>query len=180
MTLDEYQKLALRTANVNTFTEKEIYNNACLGLIGELGEVSDIIKKNKYQGHDIGVIHLMKELGDVLWYTALAVFAVKGEYGFQCALDEAQDFMNFPLDMGDSEIIFGMHDTINMLANHVQADERAIPLCGQLIQYIEAMALKHGSTLNAVMRANIAKLEERYPGAKFDPERSRHRKEGDI
>ena len=73
-----------------------------------------------------------------------------------------------------------MHDTINTIVNHTYVDANANPLCGQLIQYIEAMAVKHGSTLEAVMAANVAKLEERYPGAKFDPERSQHRKDGDI
>jgi hypothetical protein len=73
-----------------------------------------------------------------------------------------------------------MTDTIATLANHCYANEDAIPLFGRMIQYIEELAIRHGSTLEAVMKANVAKLEERYPGAKFDSERSIHRKAGDI
>ena len=65
MNLDEYQRLALRTANIATYTEREIFTNACLGLIGETGEVADIFKKTMFQGHALAPVHLVKELGDV-------------------------------------------------------------------------------------------------------------------
>ena len=180
MNLDEYQRLAMRTAPIGTYTEREIFENACLGLIGETGEVSDLIKKSRFQGHQLGVVHLMRELGDVLWYVALGVYAIKGDYGLEDAVDEAADFMNIPLEMSASAVIFLMTDTIATLANHCYVNEDAIPLFGRMIQYIEALAIRYGSTLEAVMKANIAKLEERYPGAKFDSERSIHRKAGDI
>lgn len=180
MNLDEYQRLAMRTAPIGTYTEREIFENACLGLIGETGEVSDLIKKSRFQGHQLGVVHLMRELGDVLWYVALGVYAIKGDYGLEDAVDEAADFMNIPLEMSATAVIFLMTDTIATLANHCYVNKDAIPLFGRMIQYIEALAIRYGSTLEAVMKANVAKLEERYPGAKFDSERSIHRKAGDI
>lgn len=180
MNLDEYQRLAMRTASIGTYTEREIFENACLGLIGETGEVSDLIKKSRFQGHKLGVVHLMRELGDVLWYVALGVYAIKGDYGLEDAVDEAADFMNIPLEMSATAVIFLMTDTIATLANHCYVNKDAIPLFGRMIQYIEALAIRYGSTLEAVMKANVAKLEERYPGAKFDSERSIHRKAGDI
>ncbi len=39
-----------------------------LGLAGEAGEVGDAIKKHRYHGHELDREHLVKELGDVLWY----------------------------------------------------------------------------------------------------------------
>lgn len=87
MTLDEYQRLAMRTAPIGTYTEREIFENACLGLIGETGRISDLIKKSRFQGHQLGVVHLMRELGDVLWYVALGVYAIKGDYGLEDAVD---------------------------------------------------------------------------------------------
>lgn len=38
------------------------------GANGELGEVTDILKKHLYQGHDLDREHLKEELGDVMFY----------------------------------------------------------------------------------------------------------------
>lgn len=38
------------------------------GLTGEAGEVADLIKKHFGHGHELDLIKVNKELGDVLWY----------------------------------------------------------------------------------------------------------------
>jgi NTP pyrophosphatase (non-canonical NTP hydrolase) len=43
---------------------------AALGLVGEAGEASEIIKKGLFHGHAFDEAALHKELGDVLWYVA--------------------------------------------------------------------------------------------------------------
>lgn len=69
-TLNDYQKLASRTDN-----DKEPLNmrlaNYGLGIGGESGEVSDIIKKHVFHSHSLTREDLAKELGDVLWYVAM-------------------------------------------------------------------------------------------------------------
>ena len=64
---DEYQRLAMRTA-----ADGVDWGNVGLGLAGESGEVADAIKKHLYQGHMLDLPHMKEELGDVLWYAALA------------------------------------------------------------------------------------------------------------
>lgn len=64
MTINEYQKLALRTATENLIL------NGVLGLCGESGEVADVVKKHKFQGHDLDKERIIEELGDVCWYIA--------------------------------------------------------------------------------------------------------------
>ena len=108
MTGNEYQKLAMRTANEECFN----LANAGLGLSGEAGEATDIIKKYLFHGHGLCPEHLAKELGDVMWYVALVATLI-------------------------------------------------------------------GYDLEGVMQMNIDKLKARYPEG-FDPEKSQHRKEGDI
>lgn len=66
MNANEYQLLAMRTANDGDLV------NAALGLAGESGEVADLIKKVEFQGHILDEDKLVEELGDVLWYVALA------------------------------------------------------------------------------------------------------------
>jgi NTP pyrophosphatase (non-canonical NTP hydrolase) len=68
--MDEYQRLALRTAGHTEDWEKVLTYTA-LGLTGESGEVAEMIKKAFYHGHALDQDALSKELGDVLWYLAV-------------------------------------------------------------------------------------------------------------
>ena len=70
MKINEYQLEALRTAG------KADIVNGVLGLCGESGECADMIKKYKFQGHDLDIDHLAKELGDVAWYLAVSAYAI--------------------------------------------------------------------------------------------------------
>ena len=86
---------------------------AAIGMCGEAGEVSELVKKYAYHEHTIDTEHLARELGDVLWY-------------------------------------------------------------------VTYMAHLFGYSLGEIMEMNQDKLAKRYPDGKFDAERSRNRKEGDI
>ena len=73
MDLNEYQQLALRTANPGKRGGPPIQLNWALGLTGEAGEAAEIVKKFYYHDHPLDILALEKELGDVLWnLTALA------------------------------------------------------------------------------------------------------------
>lgn len=73
MNFDEYQKLALRTAR-DTKQKNEFFH-LVLGLVGETGEIAEKIKKwIRDQSSDPSKLDkddMTKELGDVLWYTAV-------------------------------------------------------------------------------------------------------------
>ena len=76
MTGTEYQKAALRTANTENQTQNSLLINGVLGLCGESGEVADLVKKARFQGHNLDVDHLSEELGDVAWYLAVTASAI--------------------------------------------------------------------------------------------------------
>lgn len=83
MTGTEYQNKAMRTCN-----EKypgDLILNGVMGLNGEAGECIDIVKKYRYQGHDLNKEKLIDELGDVLWYAAITA------KGLSVTLDEVMD-----------------------------------------------------------------------------------------
>ena len=86
---------------------------AAIGMCGEAGEVSELVKKYAYHGHAIDKDHLTRELGDVLWY-------------------------------------------------------------------VSYMAHLFGYSLGEIIEMNQEKLAKRYPDGKFDAEKSRNRKDGDI
>lgn len=109
---DIYQLDALKYApDYQHYMPNVLY--AAIGMCGEAGEVSELIKKYAYHGHTIDTEHLARELGDVLWY-------------------------------------------------------------------VSYMADLFGYSLGEIMEMNQEKLAKRYPDGKFDEERSRNRKEGDI
>ena len=61
MKINEYQQLALRTANTIAMEEPiEKITNGAMGLNGEAGEVIDHLKKYKYQGHELDRDYLAK------------------------------------------------------------------------------------------------------------------------
>jgi NTP pyrophosphatase (non-canonical NTP hydrolase) len=67
MLTTEYQRLALSTAAPTEKWEDSVVI-AALGISGEAGEIAEIIKKWKGQGHELNQNKLVEELGDVLWY----------------------------------------------------------------------------------------------------------------
>lgn len=73
MTFDEYQAAALRTA-ADPSKKNELFH-LLLGLVGETGEFAEKMKKwVRDQESDESRLDrddLTKELGDVLWYTAV-------------------------------------------------------------------------------------------------------------
>lgn len=69
MNAKQYQDKSKRTLNEYLNTEQTLSNMA-LGLIGEIGEVADIIKKHLYQGHQLDMDHIKEEIGDVMFYMA--------------------------------------------------------------------------------------------------------------
>lgn len=76
MTINEYQTAALRTAQTDKLSASDLLLNSALGLCGESGEVADLVKKHLFQGHDLDLNHVAKELGDISWYLAVGAYAI--------------------------------------------------------------------------------------------------------
>jgi NTP pyrophosphatase (non-canonical NTP hydrolase) len=72
---EEYIAEVLRTY-AGSSNQNEKLTLSALGLTGEAGEVADHIKKALFSGHSIDNMHLLEELGDVLWYVVLAAHAI--------------------------------------------------------------------------------------------------------
>ena len=80
MELNEYQRGALSTAMEKS--PREIIEYCAHGLAGEAGEVSEIVKKHYYHGHDLCPQQLMDECGDVLWYVSVLTYALGFTLGY--------------------------------------------------------------------------------------------------
>ena len=66
MKLSEYQTVSKRTIPQDSQSLHELV----YGLIGEVGEVTELLKKHKFHGNTLNTRKLQEELGDVLWYLA--------------------------------------------------------------------------------------------------------------
>ena len=69
-----YQTLALRIAAPMDATDDLVH--AALGLSGEAGEFADCIKKHLVYGQTLYKTNAIEELGDLMWYIALACKAL--------------------------------------------------------------------------------------------------------
>ena len=74
ISFNEYQKQAFDL--ISEDGRKDMILNGVLGLTGEAGECADIVKKNRFQGHELDKEHLAKELGDIAWYLAETATAI--------------------------------------------------------------------------------------------------------
>lgn len=70
MTLDEYQRAALRTLNPALSSDERLLD-AAAGLAEEAGEVLGLVRKRVFQKRATPVERLTEELGDVLWCLAI-------------------------------------------------------------------------------------------------------------
>lgn len=65
-TFTEYEELAQRTVRKD-MTNEQLQDFALHGISSEIGEIHGILQK-VYQGHELDLNHIKKELGDVLWF----------------------------------------------------------------------------------------------------------------
>lgn len=75
MNLTDFQMACRRTAKSECDVDK--MSHALEGLISEVGEIADTIKKYKRYGKPLDVDNIREEVGDVLYYLAMMCDATK-------------------------------------------------------------------------------------------------------
>ncbi len=72
--MKNYIEKAIRTESKETFfSGKERLLHAGIGLATETGEFLDALKKSVFYGKELDRVNLKEELGDMLWYIAIAM-----------------------------------------------------------------------------------------------------------
>jgi NTP pyrophosphatase (non-canonical NTP hydrolase) len=171
MNFQEYVPLALRTEKplATAFLRLE---HAILGLATESGEFTTTVKRVAIYGKKLSpefVAHMREELGDTLWYAAIACDALEfdiPEYQYlfddfdSYSLTEKLKLVSFRLAIETGFIAFG-------LPNLSDASSKDSIMRGVLNV---VCAVAHacdalGFAIEDVMEENIAKLRERFPDA---------------
>jgi NTP pyrophosphatase (non-canonical NTP hydrolase) len=152
---------------------------AALGLVGEAGEVADYLKKVAYHGHVLDKDKLCKELGDALWYVAMAAEAAN------LPMPRASDDEVVPV-LPALRVLFAVRlckaaaDAADHLTDfafkHGSLDEHLLftRLQGVLL-HIRTVGLASGISLSEIAVANLDKLAARYPEGVFSQARSINR-----
>ena len=78
-----YPLLVEKTRRSDLSIEEQM-KNASMGLVGEAGEVTDIIKKYAYQGHELEIEELIDELGDVMYYLCWLCILLQIDFSETC------------------------------------------------------------------------------------------------
>lgn len=78
MSADEYQKGALRTKSDKFYIDEINVDllHAAMGLETEVGEFTDPLKKKLFYNKPLDLVNLREEIGDMLWYIAIACEAL--------------------------------------------------------------------------------------------------------
>ena len=76
---------------------------AAIGICGEAGEVSELVKKYAYHGHAIDKDHLARELGDVLWYVSYMAHLFGYSLGEIMAMNQEKLAKRYPDGKFDEE-----------------------------------------------------------------------------
>lgn len=174
MTFDEYVTLAQRTASTKKSTDK--IGHGCLGLIGEAGEVVDIIKKMTYMGmtREMAREKLIDEVGDCCWY--IAEWCTGSGNSMQEIFDAAAGFYDsFSLE---SWAVSMVADGYNLWYDCAHDEYRCTMRddARDIANGIKAICHKIDATLDEVLEHNIEKLKKRYPEG-FSADRSNVRYE---
>ena len=93
ITANDYQRACLRTAPGD---KSEWLENAIYGIIGEAGEIVDLVKKHKWQGHTLNAEDVALELGDLLWYGSLLASAINYDLGTVMQMNEKKLEQRYP------------------------------------------------------------------------------------
>lgn len=99
---DAYQQNVLKYApDHHDYLLNVIY--AAMGMCGEAGEASELVKKYAYHGHAIDIEHLARELGDVLWYVSYMAYLFGYPLGKIMAMNQEKLVKRYPDGKFDAE-----------------------------------------------------------------------------
>ena len=176
MMLDEYVELAQRTANTHTVADK--IGHALLGLIGEAGELVDIVKKYTYMDmrREKAKEMLKLELGDMMWYlaelcvgTGIPLSGLWADAGMLSLRDEA-NLQDAVAEVSYEAVM--LYRTRRVL-NSPDLTRQAATM---ILAGVMRLAGRIGASMEEIMDLNIEKLRTRY-GDRFDADKSNARYE---
>jgi hypothetical protein len=154
---------------------------ATLGLVGEIGELNDLVKKVIGHGHAFDRVAIKDEMGDVLWYVAelCSAFGLRPNYPLDgLAADGVVDLQW--LSVWTLTLAGNAGRIADKISDQVSDPRRAVPAewmateITDVVDALEVAADYAGLSLAIIAEYNERKLAARYPDG-FSSERSLER-----
>lgn len=159
----EYQVEARRTMDQNLTPEERI--ELCLwGIPGEVGEVIDLYKKERFHRHPRDKDKYRKEIGDVVWY--IANLCHETDTGFTVRWTNIACWQDVGFSLNNQ-----LRALLQEAAKYDEIDPRRV-----LTLLVHVAELLDLGPFEEILDLNIAKLRARYPEG-FSTEASLSRKE---
>ena len=171
MKFSEYIPLAIRTCKPLPFPDH--INHMGLGVVGEMGEIVDQLKKAYIYGKPLDQVNIVEEVGDVAWYVAGVLQFYPNLHSF-IESDELKNSVNYEkLAEAKSEItrtiLMNTMSAANLVVDMgILADEDGEPsdegeeVAKTLCMFLFATAVLLDVDLAEALEVNIAKLAKRY------------------
>ena len=151
---------------------------AAIGIAGEAIEVFEVAQQEV-----VSRPKLVKELGDVCWYTALACHNINVDFADLCSADKVVNF--WAAGFGDRYKALDAHIGVMLIAaknvseflkkqvfhHHPEDNQQLTLLLMRLVQSIQVVGAWAGYDIDVILTMNIDKLKARYPD-RFNPEKS--------
>ena len=161
MTIQQYQEEVKKTlADLQNKQKNLLHMEA--GVVTELAEVLDILKKNIAYGKPIDFVHVKEELGDICYYVV--------GYSYFDDINLENLILDFPenLIMDTEDLINFMIDMIGIIAI-----ENWHPF--EILRDINFLCEWMGLDFSDILETNIKKLKARYPNGEFNAEQAINR-----
>lgn len=135
-----------------------------LGLVGETGEVVDLIKKHIGHSHPLDRAKLVKELGDVEWYMEAIRQA--------CKIDRQSNIIGYVINSNNTEIDIcreagylasATSSVVEYLVSLHSSDYSLEEMLYSVDCRLRAIYIRFAISREEALEANIKKLTERYP-----------------
>lgn len=181
-TMDGYEKFVRGLAAPNSLKDRNSeLGTAALGLVGEAGETADYVKKILFHEMDFTTEvkdKMLKECGDILWYTTFAAVTLEvgleelptGDIDLPIKAQFNDDLRRYSLAVGhEAGLLAGtMNDIIDGRLEY-REDVRLLMVVklGRLFRNLMSLISVLGSSLPEVLEMNVAKLSRRYKDKKF-------------
>ena len=171
MKFADYIPLAIRTCKSLPFADH--INHMGLGIVGEMGEIVDQLKKAYIYDKPLDQVNIVEEVGDVAWYVAGVVQFYPNLYNF-IGSDELKNSINYEkLAEAKSNltrtVLLNTMSAANLVVDMgILADEAGEPsdegeeVAKTLCMFLFATAVLLDVDLGQACEVNIAKLAKRY------------------
>jgi NTP pyrophosphatase (non-canonical NTP hydrolase) len=177
MSMTELQKAMLRSALLDEPRARALSVSA-LGLVGETGEIADLIKKYFYHGKSFDRAKLLEECGDVAWYMAYLCHTLEIDfsalkprtfiaYGLFLAnlKTESEKFTRLGIQLTYRAAVIGnyIEDLIFTESDILKAESGISTNLAILFNMLSILTISLNSSFEEICQLNIAKLNKRYP-----------------